>query len=348
MASTRSPLSADPDDDTGRAPLTSWYTQGVADGFGDRLLMFDNAATGPIELLRVRRDLAAVPGFESALRARFAQLTAFTHSGFAQARVVNHLDNGGGLTVASTHVTGTRLSALFEASRPSPGMHPGAVREVFGDLVSAIGDLHKVGGGIAHGALSADRIILTFDRRLIVSDYVFGAALERLHLPASRLWTDFGLFDDEPRRTAARAEAQRLMRDFSRIRTREAGAELFTPDDAAAIFQRHAAWLQRELAREHAGETVVITHHAPTRHSIHPRFADSLLNACFVSDAEHLLRAGRVALWVHGHTHDSFDHRVHGTRVVCNPRGYARGGVNENAAFDPDFCVELGASSGGR
>ncbi|MFN7981227.1 MAG: PEGA domain-containing protein [Vicinamibacterales bacterium] len=196
MASTRSPLSADPDDDTGRAPLTSWYTQGVADGFGDRLLMFDNAATGPIELLRVRRDLAAVPGFESALRARFAQLTAFTHSGFAQARVVNHLDNGGGLTVASTHVTGTRLSALFEASRPSPGMHPGAVREVFGDLVSAIGDLHKVGGGIAHGALSADRIILTFDRRLIVSDYVFGAALERLHLPASRLWTDFGLASD--------------------------------------------------------------------------------------------------------------------------------------------------------
>ena len=162
------------------------------------------------------------------------------------------------------------------------------------------------------------------------------------------LWTDFELFGEPRQRTAARAEAQRTMRDFSRIRARETGTELFTPDDAAAIFQRHAAWLQRELAQEHTGETVVITHHAPTRHSIHPRFADSLLNACFVSDAEHLLRVGRVALWVHGHTHDSFDHRVHGTRVVCNPRGYARGGVNENAAFDPDFCVELGASSGGR
>ena len=162
------------------------------------------------------------------------------------------------------------------------------------------------------------------------------------------LWTDFELFGEPQQRAASRAEAQRTMRDFSRIRTREVGSELFTPDDAAAIFQRHAAWLQRELAQEHEGETVVITHHAPTRHSIHPRFADSLLNACFVSDAEHLLRAGRVALWVHGHTHDSFDHTLHGTRVVCNPRGYARGGVNENAAFDPDFCVELGASSGGR
>jgi hypothetical protein len=90
----------------------------------------------------------------------------------------------------------------------------------------------------------------------------------------------------------------------------------------------------------------VITHHAPSRHSIHPRFADSLLNACFVSDAAHLLGADRVSLWIHGHTHDSFDHRVNGTRVVCNPRGYARGGVNENPAFDPHFSVEVNAPSG--
>ena len=27
-------------------------------------------------------------------------------------------------------------------------------------------------------------------------------------------------------------------------------------------------------------------------------------------------------LWVHGHTHSSFDYNIHGTRVVCNPRGY--------------------------
>jgi hypothetical protein len=27
--------------------------------------------------------------------------------------------------------------------------------------------------------------------------------------------------------------------------------------------------------------------------------------------------------------------------VVCNPRGYARDGVNENARFDPHFMVEV-------
>ena len=48
------------------------------------------------------------------------------------------------------------------------------------------------------------------------------------------------------------------------------------------------------------------------------RFARSLLNACFVSEAEYLLCDDRVALWIHGHTHDSFDYCVRETRVMCN------------------------------
>ena len=54
-----------------------------------------------------------------------------------------------------------------------------------------------------------------------------------------------------------------------------------------------------------------------------------------------------VDLWVHGHTHDSFDYLVDrpggGTcRVVCNPRGYVRwDGTLENRGFDPGFEVTL-------
>ena len=79
--------------------------------------------------------------------------------------------------------------------------------------------------------------------------------------------------------------------------------------------------------------------------SIHPRFAGSPLNLCFVSDLESMLDADRVDLWIHGHTHDSFDYVLNGTRVVCNPRGYAVGGVNENWRFDPDFIVDVGSTS---
>jgi predicted phosphodiesterase len=203
-----------------------------------------------------------------------------------------------------------------------PGNH-----EFYGSSIDgALEDLHRLCSGTQVQLLDNRETVLGWVRFL-----------------GTTLWTDFELFDDPQQRAAAKAGAQRLMRDFSRIRTRESSAEIFRPDDSADLFRGHSAWLASRLAEVHAGPTVVITHHAPSRHSIHPRFADSLLNACFVSDAEHLLDASRVTLWIHGHTHDSFDHLVNGTRVVCNPRGYARGGVNENPCFDPDFTVEVKA-----
>jgi Icc-related predicted phosphoesterase len=93
---------------------------------------------------------------------------------------------------------------------------------------------------------------------------------------------------------------------------------------------------------------VVVTHHAPHPNSVHPRFAGNAINAAFVSDLGAAM--GSAVLWIHGHTHDSFDYTVRGTRVVANPRGYCRkirsddGGtaiVCENAAFDPGLVVEV-------
>jgi predicted phosphodiesterase len=157
----------------------------------------------------------------------------------------------------------------------------------------------------------------------------------------STLWSDFRVMGDGATRNAAMREGQRFMRDFSRVRARRGSDAIFTPADAAALFERHARWLAARLGEPFEGPTVVITHHAPSPRSIHPRFAGSLLNGCFVSDAEHLLDGSRACLWIHGHTHDSFDYVVNGTRVVCNPRGYAKDGVNENARFDPGFCVDV-------
>ena len=155
------------------------------------------------------------------------------------------------------------------------------------------------------------------------------------------LWTDFLLEGEGEGRAAAVDIALRLMRDFQRIHVDQDHTELFTPSHCAASFARDAAWLAGKLAQSHDGPTVVITHHAPSPRSIHPRFAGSPLNACFVSDAQYLLDGGRAQLWVHGHTHDTFDYLVNGTRVVCNPRGYARDGVNENASFDANFTVDV-------
>jgi len=156
------------------------------------------------------------------------------------------------------------------------------------------------------------------------------------------LWTDFQLFGDGQERASAEEAASRFMRDFQRIRVHDAAPGLLTPRDCASLFERHAAWLARRLDQPFDGTTVVITHHSPSPRSVHPRFEGSPVNACFVSRAEHLMGRGRVALWVHGHTHDSFDYEVDGTRVLCNPRGYRRDDVDENAQFDPGLVVAVG------
>jgi hypothetical protein len=193
LTSSRDPRVSVADPASARAPLASWYAPGATDGFGDRLLMFDNAATGPLELLRIRPDFSFHPAFEPAVRSRFNQLSSLTHAGFAHARAVNQLDEGEGLTVASTHVPGTRLSELFRSTRAQGGMHPASARWVLGELVTSLAELHRGGSDVAHGALAPERIVITPDRHVVVTDYVFGDALARMRVPADRLWTEFGL-----------------------------------------------------------------------------------------------------------------------------------------------------------
>ncbi len=195
------------------------------------------------------------------------------------------------------------------------------------------------GASIAGAADELKRLCAGNNIRVLDNDEVI---IEGVRFLGTTLWTDFMLFGEGEKRTAAIVQALKFMRDFSRIRVGAAAQALFTPADSAALFKIQAGWLEGKLSKPHAGPTVVITHHAPSRNSIHPRFADSLLNACFVSDTEHLIDADRARLWIHGHTHDSFDYLLNGTRVVCNPRGYAKDGVNENTLFDPNFLVEIG------
>ncbi|TAN09111.1 MAG: metallophosphoesterase [Burkholderiaceae bacterium] len=158
----------------------------------------------------------------------------------------------------------------------------------------------------------------------------------------STLWTDFLINGAGAAEAEAMEKAQAFMKDFKIVEIdTPAGSRTLTPTDTTELFARNTAWLKEELAQPYAGTTVVITHHAPSPHSIHPRFAGSPFNAGFVSDLEYLMGADRVKLWIHGHTHDSFDYAVNGTRVLCNPRGYVKNGKQENPAFQPELVVDL-------
>src|SRR5262249_38300974 len=135
--------------------------------------------------------------------------------------------------------------------------------------------------------------------------------------------------------------ATMLVRDFSRIAVAPGAPDKLTPAVAQHLFDDAVAWLDARFAEPHAGPTVVVTHFAPSRLSIHPRFAGSPINPCFASDLAPRIERWQPQFWLHGHTHDSFDYRIGRTRVVCNPRGYAPNGVIENARFDPHLVLDV-------
>jgi 3',5'-cyclic AMP phosphodiesterase CpdA len=153
------------------------------------------------------------------------------------------------------------------------------------------------------------------------------------------LWTDFALDGDDPRDVArAMAVGQVAMADYDVIR-REDGSVL-TPNDTRAIHQLQLAWLRNELSKPASGSTVVVTHHLPHPKSIHAKYRGSPLNPGFASDLSDLVKAP-VKLWIHGHTHESIDYEVEGTRVICNPRGYLP--EEPNKKFMPKLVVEIDA-----
>jgi predicted phosphodiesterase len=155
------------------------------------------------------------------------------------------------------------------------------------------------------------------------------------------LWSDYRLLDSPEDRTLGIDLATQLIRDFSHIRIAPDFPDLFTPAISQMIFLQTVAWLEDCFTRDNSTPTVVISHFAPTRSSISPTFAGSPINSSFVSDLEARIKAWQPALWLHGHTHGSFDYRVGNTRVICNPRGYAKNGINENPDFDAAFVIDL-------
>jgi predicted phosphodiesterase len=198
---------------------------------------------------------------------------------------------------------------------------------------------HEFYGGSIDGTVKELRTMCAGTNvHLLETDEVI---IDGVRFLGTTLWTDFLIFGEGEQRGQAMEEARTLIRDFSRIRADSSHERAFSPEDSAVLFRRAAAWLQAKLTKPFDGPTVVVTHHAPSARSIHPRFLGSLLNACFVSDAEYLLNGDCVDLWIHGHTHDTFDYVVHGTRVVCNPRGYAKHGIVENVAFDSSLVVTV-------
>lgn len=161
------------------------YTPGFADELGDRQLAFDHANATSLEVLRFKKEFDSQE-FEVGLRSRVEAFRDLQHPSLAQVRGVERLE-GEGLSLVSKHTTGRRVSELISKARG-----PVFALELIRQVTPALATLQLGQGGMSHGALSADRIIVTRDGRLVVVEHVLGAAIESQMLSRQRL-NDLGL-----------------------------------------------------------------------------------------------------------------------------------------------------------
>ncbi|MDD5300904.1 MAG: metallophosphoesterase [Gallionella sp.] len=150
------------------------------------------------------------------------------------------------------------------------------------------------------------------------------------------LWTDFRLFG-EAEKPFAMLAGQQGLNDFRVIQEGSSGC--FSPSKSVELHEKSLAWLKTKLDEPFDGKTVAVTHHLPSMRSVVDRFKGSQLSACFASELDYLF--GKMALWIHGHTHDNLDYEANGTRVICNPRGYVTYNCQENFDFKPGLVIEI-------
>lgn len=151
--------------------------------------------------------------------------------------------------------------------------------------------------------------LLHFNNEVVIDNVSFIGAT---------LWTDCNYNDP-----SAKIIIKNSMADYSVIFR---DGKCITPDFTIELHKQQLAKLIGLLNNNKAinKPTVVITHHAPSFRSIHPRYQKSNINGGWCSDLNKLFYdySDILKLWLHGHCHDRHDYTIENTRIICNPVGY--------------------------
>jgi Icc-related predicted phosphoesterase len=152
------------------------------------------------------------------------------------------------------------------------------------------------------------------------------------------LWTDFDLFGDAEYAMMAAGDT---MNDYRKIRTSKYERRL-RPKDTLKRHMESRDLIARELRKQ--GRHVVVTHMGPHPDAARRGFERDISSAAYTSDLSALIAECGPELWIYGHTHESRDFTVDGTRIVSNAKGYGPwrdGETWDNADFDPHYVIEI-------
>lgn len=208
----------------------------------------------------------------------------------------------------------------------------------------------------AHARLQAtcERLgIIWLEREVLVWPSSPGARVKPVRFIGTTLWTDFDALG--PLATALSTPTTNLLAQQLKARDKAFRAanyhlkktlttrhgEPFLADGVRTQALLCQTWLSQALAQPFDGNTVVVTHFAPSLLSADPRYGLTPGTAGFCNALDHLM--AHAQLWLHGHLHAPSDYIKNGCRVVANPLGYAR--KNEQLAFEPASCISLSANA---
>ena len=148
------------------------------------------------------------------------------------------------------------------------------------------------------------------------------------------------------------------LNDYKYIRTGNYGAPYLrktNPHDMFSEFTTSKHFIFKSIKEEKyidGQKIVVVSHHGPSTLSIHDSYKGDPVNWGYVSDLWNDIADAKPNMWIHGHTHHSFDYMIEDTRVLVNPRGYLmrlKGAgyadpvqfFPENGDFNPTLRVEV-------
>ena len=177
-----------------------------------------------------------------------------------------------------------------------------------------------------------DNIVLLENQTHTIDDVVFVGAT---------LWTDMNKED-----ALTMWHMKSMMNDYKQVTMFNEVKNVYhrlTPEKTVADFYRSRDYIKTVVEDRYDQKFVVVTHHAPTKASTHPRYVnDTMMNGAYSSDlSKFILENPQIKLWTHGHTHDPFDYMVGSTRVICNPRGYQNYEERADRFRADEFEIEL-------
>jgi predicted phosphodiesterase len=156
--------------------------------------------------------------------------------------------------------------------------------------------------------------------------------LDGVRFLGGTMWTNFS--DGDP---IVMGAARQQMSDYSYIRNQ---GICITPQFILNENAKFMKFLLKRFEEPFDGPTVVMSHHSPGNELKRRGRLGDKIGPCYFANIEEMIgNSNVVKLWVHGHTHNSWDYTINETRVICNPYGYW--GRATNKEFDRKITFEI-------